>query len=104
MESREQVGIERHVGRSARRRPTAGSVRVGVDPEAQHYCPTMSWQPDGWDEWSQTRRRLWRREQQLAGMRGLRDGTQDKARLDLIIEHLEREVADLREQLAKGES
>jgi hypothetical protein len=57
--------------------------------------------PDGWDEWPQNRRTLWRREVQADRMERL-ELESDEARMSRgrWVAHLRSEAADLRRQLA----
>jgi hypothetical protein len=57
---------------------------------------------DGWDEWPQKRRTLWRREVQADRTERL-EMVSDEARAnrDRWVGHLRREAADLRRQLAE---
>lgn len=63
--------------------------------------PDDTWMPDGWDEWSPKRRRLWRRERQAERMAAL-DVEDERARLsrDRWVDHLRAEAADLQRELA----
>lgn len=58
--------------------------------------------PDGWDEWPQNRRTLWRRKVQADRMERL-ELDSDEARMsrDRWVAHLRGQAADLRRQLAE---
>lgn len=59
-----------------------------------------SWKPEGWDEWPQKRRTLWRRERQADLMEHLEvDAEEARVNRDRLVEHLRREAAELRRQI-----
>ena len=66
-------------------------------------APAYAWKPDGWGEWSQTRRTLWRREEQAKRMAALQLEPAKAADRDRLVEHLRAEAAALRRQLLDEE-
>jgi hypothetical protein len=69
-------------------------------PDAPRDPESDAWKPDGWDHWSQERRTLWRREQQLQRLIELAPNSDEQAESRArIIEHLRTEVAELRRRI-----
>ncbi len=63
-----------------------------------------SWKPNGWDEWSLMRRRLWRRETQATRMEQLTMTPPERAsERDKWVAHLRAEAAELRRELGSDD-
>jgi hypothetical protein len=85
----------------AEQRQSEQSAPVESDvPNASSGSESKAWKPAGWDDWSQERRTLWRREHQLQrGIELVPNSDEEAESRARIIEHLRTEIDELRRRI-----
>jgi hypothetical protein len=96
--------VPQYVGMATIRRDRVGAAvrpKTGHDYGVPAGPSNDSWKPNGWDEWSAKRRRLWRREQQAERMERLQlTSDEQRESRDRLVERLRAEAAELRREIA----